>query len=126
MYQTLKECETQKKHLNPKQRFAVECVYWFLSSFITQFALVIVIAAVNNTLKVSQIMTSIVLGLASGILPVISYNYGSGKLDRVKKLYKFAVGLGSIGMIVAWLILEIFLDQIVRIFGEQSWDPALK
>lgn len=113
-----------------------------LSSFITQFALVIVIATVNNTLKVtgeaskfgtgipvsamgivmkvSQIMMSVVLWLASGILPVFSYNYGSGKLDRVKKLYQYAVLIGSVVMVVAWLILEIFPDQIVRIFGEQN------
>lgn len=113
-----------------------------LSSFITQFALVIVIAVVNNTLKVtgmeskygadipiavmgivmkvSQILVSIVLGLATGILPVISYNYGSGKYDRVKKLYKNALIIGTIVMTVAWVILELFPEQIVSIFGKQN------
>lgn len=141
----IKNCKTvklEKRHFKPRARMCGRMCVLGLSSFITQFALVIVIAAVNNTLKVtgevsrfgpdipvsamgvvmkvSQIMTSIVLGLASGILPVISYNYGSGKLDRVKKLYQSAVGIGSIVMIAAWLILEIFPNQIVRIFGEQN------
>lgn len=113
-----------------------------LSSFITQFALVIVIAVVNNTLKVtgmaskygadipiavmgivmkvSQILVSIVLGLATGILPVISYNYGSGKYDRVKKFYKYAVIIGTIVMVAAWAIIELFPKQIVSIFGKQD------
>lgn len=137
-----KTVKLEKRHFKLKARTCGRMCVLGLSSFITQFALVIVIAAVNNTLKVtgeaskfgpdipvsamgvvmkvSQIMTSIVLGLASGILPVISYNYGSGKLDRVKKLYKYAVMIGSVVMIAAWMILEIFPNQIVRIFGEQN------
>ena len=141
----MRDCKTvklKKEHFKLNRKiYSKMCLLGF-SSFVTQFALVIVIAVVNNTLKVtgaaskfgpdipvsamgivmkvSQIMTSIVLGLASGILPVISYNYGSGKLDRVKKLYKYAVLIGSVVMILAWLILEIFPNQIVRIFGEQD------
>ena len=137
-----KTVKLEKRHFKLKARTCGRMCVLGLSSFITQFALVIVIAAVNNTLKatgeaskfgpdipvsamgvvmkVSQIMTSIVLGLASGILPVISYNYGSGKLDRVKKLYKYAMMIGSVVMIAAWMILEIFPDRIVRIFGEQN------
>lgn len=89
-----------------------------LSSFITQFALVIVIAVVNNTLKttggvsiygedipvsamgvvqkVSRILTSIVLGIATGILPAVSYNYGNKQYDRVKKFYKYAMIAGTV------------------------------
>ena len=52
-------------------------------------------AATNMILP---IMT-IVLGLVSGILPVISYNYGSGKQERVKKLYQYAVLIGSAVMV---------------------------
>lgn len=141
----MKRCNTvtlEKKHFKLQAKTCRKICILGLSSFITQFALVIVIAVVNNTLKVtgeasvygadipvssmgivmkvSQIMTSIVLGLASGILPVISYNYGSGKLDRVKKLYKYAVSISTIIMVIAWFILELFPDQIVRIFGEQN------
>lgn len=137
-----KTVKLEKKHFKLNIKICSKMCVLGLASFITQFALVIVIAVVNNTLKVtgeaskfgpdipvsamgivmkvSQIMTSIVLGLASGILPVISYNYGSGKLDRVKKLYKYAVVIGSVVMVAAWLILEIFPDSIIRIFGEQN------
>ena len=137
-----KNVKLEKKHFKLNGRTCGRMCVLGLSSFITQFALVIVIATVNNTLKitgavskfgadipvsamgivmkVSQIMTSIVLGLASGILPVISYNYGSGKLDRVKKLYKYATLIGSVVMVAAWMILEIFPNQIISIFGEQN------
>lgn len=139
------KCKTvklEKKHFKLSGRVIGKMCALGLSSFITQFALVIVIAVVNNTLKitgeaskygadipiavmgivmkVSQILVSIVLGLATGILPVISYNYGSGQHDRVKKLYKNALLVGTIVMTVAWIILELFPEQIVSIFGKQN------
>lgn len=137
-----KTVKLEKKHFILSGRVSGKMCVLGLSSFITQFALVIVIAVVNNTLKVtgensvygadipvsamgvvmkvSQVLTSIVLGLATGILPVISYNYGSGQYDRVKKFYKYAFLIGTIVMTAAWVILELFPEQIVSIFGKQN------
>lgn len=141
----MRKCKTVKlesKHYKLNGGIIGKMCTLGLSSFITQFALVIVIAVVNNTLKttgeasiygsdipvssmgivqkVSQILTSVVLGLATGILPIISYNYGSGQHDRVKKLYKNAVFTATIVMAFAWIILETFPEQIVSIFGRES------
>lgn len=137
-----KNVKLEKRHFYLKSRICVKICLLGLSSFITQFALVIVIGVVNNTLKisgaksiygsdipvsamgvvmkVSQVLTSIVLGLATGILPIISYNYGSGRHDRVKKLVKRAMFIGSAVMVIAFFILEIWPVQIISIFGNQS------
>ena len=142
-------CMTKRKTIRlEKKQFALKgkicgkmCALG-LSSFITQFALVIVIAVVNNTLKttggasiygedipvsamgvvqkVSQILTSIVLGLATGILPAVSYNYGNKQYDRVKKFYQYAMIAGIAIAVAAWFILETFPEQIVSIFGRQN------
>lgn len=130
-----KTIKLEKKNFKLKGKVCGKMSTLGLSSFITQFALVIVIATVNNTLKncgadskygadilvsamgvvmkVSHVLTSIVLGIATGILPVISYNYGSNQHDRVKQLYKKALTISTITMAVSWLILEIFPGQIV-------------
>ncbi len=137
-----KNVKLEKRHFCLKSRICVKICLLGLSSFITQFALVIVIGVVNNTLKisgaksiygsdipvsamgvvmkVSQVLTSIVLGLATGILPIISYNYGSGRHDRVKKLVKRAMFIGSAVIVIAFFILEIWPVQIISIFGNQS------
>lgn len=137
-----KTVKLEKKHFTLKLKISGKMCILGLSSFIIQFALVIVIAVVNNTLKVtgaksiygadipvsamgvvmkvSQVLTSIVLGLATGILPVVSYNYGSGQYDRVKKLFKNAMIIGTAVMVVAFFILEMWPKQIVSIFGNQS------
>lgn len=137
-----KNVKLEKRHFCLKSRICVKICLLGLSSFITQFALVIVIGVVNNTLKisgaksiygsdipvsamgvvmkVSQVLTSIVLGLATGILPIISYNYGSSRHDRVKKLVKRAMFIGSAVMVIAFFILEIWPMQIISIFGNRS------
>ena len=76
-------------------------------SFFLQLAATIVIAVMNNvlvkygaaskygaeipmtalgiTMKINQIITGIVIGIAVGSQPIIVYNYGAGKMDRAKK-----------------------------------------
>ena len=71
-------------------------------------------------MKVSQILVFVVLGLATGILPIVSYNYGSKQYDRVKKLYKYALLIGTLVMTVSCLVLELFPAQIVSIFGSPN------
>lgn len=137
-----KTVKLKKEHFKLNGKICGKTCLLGVSSFITQFALVIVIATVNNTLKmcgalsvygedipvsamgivmkVSQILVSVVLGLATGILPVVSYNYGSKQYDRVKKLYKYALLIGTIVMAVSCLVLELFPAQIVSIFGSQD------
>ena len=77
-----------------------------LSSFITQFAITIVMALTNNLLgvygaasvygaeipltatgivmKVNQIMIAILLGIATGTQPIIGFNYGAKNYKRVR------------------------------------------
>ena len=78
-----------------------------ISSFITQMSFVFVMAVENNLLakygtesefgseipitvlgivmKISQILNSIIIGLAAGSQPIFGYNYGARKFDRVKE-----------------------------------------
>ena len=39
-------------------------------------------------MKISQILNSIIIGIAAGAQPIFGYNYGAGKFDRVKKTLK--------------------------------------
>ena len=137
-----KSVTLKKEHFKLHARTIGRICVLGLASFITQFALTVVIGVVNNTLKkygaqskygadipvstmgivmkVSQILVSIVLGLASGILPIISYNYGSRKYDRVKALYKRAMIISTIVLIFAFIAVEVFPNQIISIFGNQG------
>lgn len=58
------------------------------------------IAAMGVCMKVGMIVVMLQIGLASGILPILSFNYGAGKIDRLKETIKksgvicFGLGVG--------------------------------
>ena len=51
---------------------------------ISEYGAEIPMTALGITIKIFSILTAIMIGLASGAQPIIGYNYGAGKYDRVK------------------------------------------
>jgi putative MATE family efflux protein len=67
--------------------------------------------------KVNNIYVSSVLGVAIGSQPIIGFNYGAGKYDRVKETLKKVLKINFIIGIVFNVIMLVFPTQIVSIFG---------
>lgn len=110
-----------------------------ISSFITQASIAIVAICTNNVLtkygaasiygkeiplsvfgivtKVNQIVLSILLGIAVGAQPIYGFNYGAGKLERVKETYKLALTGAVIVSLVGVFFFEVFPQQIINVFG---------
>lgn len=113
-----------------------------VSSFISQFVLVIAIAVQNNvlvqygakssygaeipmtalgvTMKIFSILSAVLIGLATGAQPIFGYNYGAGKFDRVKTTFRYTMTLSVGAMCVAWVLFQLFPEPIVSIFGTDS------
>lgn len=111
-----------------------------ISSFITQMAVVAVVTTENNTLsllgtaskfgseipitvlgivmKISQILNSIIIGLAVGSQPIIGYNYGAGNYRRVKDTFKYVIKISLVISTFAFLLFQIFPTQLISIFGK--------
>lgn len=110
-----------------------------VSSFITQMSFVFLISVQNNLLgkygaiskygsdipitvlgivmKINQILNSIIIGVAVGVQPIIGYNYGAGKFDRVKKTIK-TVLTGTICVsLIAFILFQTIPDKLISIFG---------
>ncbi len=110
-----------------------------ISSFITQISIVLVIAVENNLLgkygqdskfgseipitvlgivmKISQILNSIVIGIAAGSQPILGYNYGAGKMDRVKQTLKIVLGTSVVISTIAFILFQTIPDKLIAIFG---------
>lgn len=113
-----------------------------LSSFITQFAITIVMALTNNLLaeygaasvygseipltatgivmKVNQIMIAILLGIATGAQPIIGFNYGAKNYKRVKKALEIALIASEVVSIIAFLIFQFAPMSVVSLFGSEE------
>lgn len=112
------------------------------SSFITQGSTVLVITVLNNTLgtygalskygadiplaalgitmKVNQLVSGVAVGIAAGVQPILGYNFGSGQYDRVKKSFMWSLTAGTIILIFAFIIFQVFPERIVLLFGQES------
>jgi len=115
-----------------------------LCSFLSQISLVAAMAAINNmiakysaldpvfgeeayaqipvavvgiVMKFFQIVISIVVGMAAGCIPVVGFNMGAARQDRVKSLFlRLLLSESAVGLI-ALVIVEFFPGALIRIFG---------
>ena len=123
------------------------------SSFLTQLSIV-VITIVNNILlvkygalspygediplaafvvimKLFQIVLNIAIGIAAGAQPIVGYNYGAKKLDRVRELLKLMIKWTVIVCLVCTVLFEAFPQAFIQMFGAEgaqganALDPAL-
>ena len=58
-----------------------------------------------------------VFGLNQGAQPIIGFNYGAGKYDRVRKTLVLAIGAATAIMLVGFVVTRVFADAVVRLFS---------
>ena len=74
-------------------------------------------AVVGIVMKFFQIVISIVVGMAAGCIPVVGFNMGAGKKERVRSLFtRFLLSEAIVGA-VALFIVEVLPKQLIGIFG---------
>ena len=115
-----------------------------ITSFLSKISLVAAMAAINNmvrkygsldeifgqeqyaqipmavvgiVMKFFQIVISIVVGMAAGCIPIVGYNMGAGRKDRVKELFSRLLAAEAIVGAVSLLIVELLPRQLIAIFG---------
>lgn len=83
----------------------------------SKFGSEIPITVLGIVMKISQILNSIIIGIAAGAQPIIGYNYGAGKKDRVKQTLKTVLGLSVIISTFAFILFQTIPDKLISIFG---------
>lgn len=78
------------------------------------------IACAGIITKVNQVFMSFVIGISQGLQPIVSFNYGAKKYERVKAAYLRASSYGFALAIVAFLLFQFAPRQIISIFGNGS------
>lgn len=126
----------------PSGKTCGSIVVFGLSSFITQFAITIVMALTNNLLaqygaqsiygsdipltatgivmKVNQIMISILLGIATGAQPIIGFNYRAMNFNRVKKALEISLIASEIVSVLAFLLFQFAPMSVISLFGSED------
>lgn len=112
------------------------------SSFLTQLSIV-VITVINNVLlvkygamseygadiplsafvvimKLFQIVLNIAIGIAAGAQPIVGYNYGAKRYDRVKQLLKLILVWTAVICLICTAAFEIVPELFIKLFGTDS------
>ncbi|MCI6435391.1 MAG: MATE family efflux transporter [Clostridiales bacterium] len=140
----MKVIKPEKEHYRLSARVCGRTLSLGMTSFLSQISLVAAMAAINNMLrkngaldsifgqeqyaqipmavvgivmKFFQIVISIVVGMAAGCIPIVGFNMGAGKRQRVKELFtKLLIAEACVGG-VALILVEFFPRQLIQIFG---------
>lgn len=115
-----------------------------LCSFLSQISLVAAMAAINNmvrkygaldpvfgmeqyaqipmavvgiVMKFFQIVISVVVGMAAGCIPIVGFNMGAKRPDRVKNLFTILLICEAAVGTLALIIVELFPNVLINIFG---------
>ena len=73
-----------------------------------------------KTIRLNRTAFSVGIGVASGSQPIIGFNYGAQKYDRVRKTFLLSVKICSLITLISWVIFQCFPLQLIRIFGTES------
>lgn len=70
--------------------------------------------------KLESFILMPVFGLTQGVLPLVGYNYGAKKKDRINETYHYGVILALILMGVGTIIFQIFPRHLMGIFSDNT------
>lgn len=70
--------------------------------------------------SVREILSLPVSGLSNGAQPVMGFNYGARRYDRVKESIRFSAILGSIYTLLAWIGVMLIPRQLMGIFSSDA------
>lgn len=77
-------------------------------------------AVIGIVMKFFQIVIAIAIGLSAGCIPIVGYNVGAGRNDRVREVMKKLLVAEFIVGFTATIICEFFPSQLIGIFGAAS------
>ncbi|MFZ5968010.1 MAG: MATE family efflux transporter [Bacillota bacterium] len=64
-----------------------------------------------------------IFGINQGSQPIIGYNYGAQKFDRVKEALKLAIMAATVIVTIGFIGTRLFPEQLIRLFNDK--DPEL-
>ncbi len=82
------------------------------------------VAAVGITKKLDQLPLFFSIGTASGLLPLVGYNYAAKNYDRTEKCFRFGVSISLGFALICVLLYEAFAPFLTRLFIDDAQTVA--
>lgn len=70
--------------------------------------------------RTTMFFVMVVFGVTQGMQPILGYNMGAGRFDRVKRTLRTGIWIGVAITMVGWIVSEGFPDVISRLFTDDD------
>jgi len=123
------------KYMKLKSSVILKIVSLGLPGCLMQLANSILNAALNKSLivyggdiaisgmgiinSIQTILIMPIIGLNQGVQPIISFNYGAEKYDRVKTAANLAIKAATIIVVIGFFIIRLFPKQMISMFNRE-------
>jgi putative MATE family efflux protein len=124
------------KNLKLKKQIVIAIFSIGFAPFVLQFAQSIVSAIMNKSLgfyggdtaiaamgiviSVLMLVLMPIFGINQGVQPIIGYNFGAKKFDRVIEGFKIAAIVATIVVTIGFIFIQIFPHEIISLFSKND------
>ncbi|TDX48415.1 MATE family efflux transporter [Orenia marismortui] len=78
------------------------------------------IAVVGIYFRLQSFVFMPVFGLNQGYMPIVGYNYGHNKPDRMKRTMKYGFLIALIFTTAGFIVFQIFPEELIRLFNKDQ------
>ena len=78
------------------------------------------VGSMSILMSIMQLIVIPVNGITQGVQPIVSYNYGAGNSERVKKTFKLLLAVCLTYSFLLWGFIELFPQGFARMFSSDA------
>ena len=78
------------------------------------------VAAMSVVGRLFMLVMSVMLGFGQGFQPVVGYNYGASRFDRVRQAFSFAAKVAVIVLTSLAVLLFVFAPNLIMLFTKDD------
>ncbi|MCQ8212904.1 MATE family efflux transporter [Cetobacterium somerae] len=82
------------------------------------------VSALTIVFYINSIVNISLYGLSQALQPIISYNLGANRIDKIKDVLKIALKSGASIGLITFIVMHIFGDKIVHLFSNGNKELA--
>ena len=80
---------------------------------------VVAVSSMGIVNSVQTILLMPITGLNQGVQPIVSFNFGARKYDRIKEVEKLAILVATLIVFAGWIATRLFPGAIVSLFNRE-------
>lgn len=104
-------------------QIAASLMHIVMNNSLAEYGGDLAISAMGIVYSIGMMILMPIFGINQGVQPIIGYNYGAMKYERVKEALKAGMMIATVVVIIGFIITQVFAAQLISLFNHE--DEAL-